>query len=305
VVARWWLDSCTVTGVNAQTPAFVLIAALSLAACGGREPLSDAQSDGTAEVGTAATRANSRANSQQRAVNEADASGYSGPSVGAAKGFAALAYSAITSLASSAVTGNLGVSGASVQNIAGFDALPVSKFGIDSSPPNGSRAVLTQGEVDALVDDIDVRACDASYTGGAAELTHGMTLRPGVTCLSGSGAEFRLGGPITLDAAGDANAFFIIRSNVALTVADETVLLLANGAQACSVFWRVDQQITIGAKAALLGTLIAGTGITMQSGATLVGRALARQGAVVLDGNAITIPVYGTVGAERTCAHLQ
>jgi hypothetical protein len=43
----------------------------------------------------------------------------------------------------------------------------------------------------------------------------------------------------------------------------------------------------------------------MQSGATLVGRALARQGAVALDGNSITIPVYGTVGAERTCAHLQ
>jgi hypothetical protein len=281
--------------VQVFTPAFAL-AALPLAAflsagCGGHEAVTDSESQGQ----------------EQRTANDIDASGYRGPSVGAAKGFAALAYSAITTVESSPVTGNLGVSGASVQSITGFDTVPALKFGIDSGAPNGSRTILTQRVIDALVDDIDVRACDANYADVAAAVEGGLTLRPGVTCLNGSAVDLpsRLSGRITLDAGGDANAFFIIRSDSTLTVADESVLELANGAQACSVFWRVNQQVTIGARAAISGTVIAGGGVTMQSGATLLGRAFARTGAVALDGNTIEIPVYGAIGSARTCAHLQ
>ena len=294
--------------VTAFTLAFALaalpIAVSFTAACGGHQALTDAESTGTAPVVVSDAPPAGPASREPEATDP-DASGYRGPSVGPAKGFAALAYSAIATLESSPVTGNLGVSGASVRSIAGFEAVPVLKYGIDSSPPHSLRTILTQRGVDALVDDIDVRACDANFADVAADARGGITLHPGVTCLNGSGVARPLRGSITLDAGGDANAFFIIRGDFELTVADDTVLLLANGAQACSVFWRLNQQVTIGARAALVGTVIAETGITMHSGSTLVGRALARTGAVALDGNTITIPIYGAVGDALTCAHLQ
>jgi cytoskeletal protein CcmA (bactofilin family) len=73
--------------------------------------------------------------------------------------------------------------------------------------------------------------------------------------------------------------------------------VLANGAQSCSVFWRVKKQVTIGKTALFYGTIIAGTAITMNSGSTLEGRALAQTAGVTLDGNTITIP--------SDCSHAQ
>jgi hypothetical protein len=52
------------------------------------------------------------------------------------------------------------------------------------------------------------------------------------------------------------------------------------------------------------GNIIAGTAITMATGATLVGRALAQTADVSLDANTLTIPVAGTVGAPGVCTHL-
>ena len=225
--------------------------------------------------------------------------------MGAAKGFAALAAKAITAVNSSPVTGNLGVSAAPVRSITGFDAVPVLKFGIDSSAPNSLRTTLTQQEVDALVDDIDVRACDVDYASVHRDATGGVTLTPGVTCLNATDADLFLSGRVTLDAGGDPNAFFIIRSNFTLTVADRTDLVLSHGAQACGVFWQVEQQVKIGRGVEFFGSVIAGTGISMQSGSTLVGRALARTGAVELDASTITLPLYDVSGAPGACTHLQ
>jgi hypothetical protein len=283
------------------------IAAFLATACGGAE-----QANGESYVGEREGRAAEQASSPlDSAFDNPDASttearGYRGPTVGAALGFAVLAHSAISSVNTAPVTGNLGVSGATTESITGFDALPTSQYGIDSSSPNSLRTILTQREVEALVDDIDVRACDVNYEDIAnAGSAQGITLRPGVTCLNGSDAELLLQGRVTLDAGGDPNAFFVIRSNSTLRALDETVVVLENGAQACGVFWRVNQQVTIGKDVEFLGTVIAGSGIVMQAGSTLVGRALAQTAAVTLDGNSITIPVYDALGSALTCSHAQ
>jgi hypothetical protein len=114
-----------------------------------------------------------------------------------------------------------------------------------------------------------------------------------------------LNGHVTLDAGGDPNAFFIIRSNLTLTMADAAEVVLSNGAQACGVFWRVKKQVTIGKTVKLYGTVIAGTAIVMKTGSTLVGRALAQTAGVMLDANSITIPIDDAVGPSGTCSHLQ
>ena len=65
---------------------------------------------------------------------------------------------------------------------------------------------------------------------------------------------------------------------------------LINGTQACNVWWQMGSSATLGTTTAFAGTLVALASDTLTTGATIVGRALARTGAVTLDSNTITIP---------------
>ncbi len=222
---------------------------------------------------------------------------YDGPSVGKAQTFAALAYSAITTSNISTIVGELGVSAGAVSKITGFDALSYVKYGTDSLVPNSQRTLLAQGDVTALVGNIDPRACDTDLTNVVGGLTGDITLHPGVTCMNSASADVKVNGHVYLDAGGDPNAFFIIRGKLTLTVADAAQVVLQNGAQACGVFWRFSTQVTIGKTVKFFGTVVAGTAITMNTGSTLNGRALAQTAGVQLDANSITIPA--------SCTHVQ
>ena len=230
---------------------------------------------------------------------------YLGPSVGAAKSFAVLAYSAITAANISPVIGDIGVSAGAVSTITGFDSPLVKKFGLDSLAPNDQLTTLAQQAVTALVGNIDPRPCDADYTNVVGGLTGDITLNPGVTCMNSFSSDVLLNGHVTLDAHGDPNAFFIIRGNLTLTVADAAQVVLSNGAQACGVFWRISKQVTIGKTVQFYGNVIAGSAITMKTGSTLVGRALARTEGVQVDANTVTVPSDGLVGSAGVCTHLQ
>ncbi len=230
---------------------------------------------------------------------------YTGPSVGSAKPFAALAYSAITTANISNVIGDIGVSAGAMSTITGFDTPAPVKYGIDSLAPYTQRTILAQEDVTALVGNIDPRACDVDLTNVVGGLTGDITLYPGVTCMNSFSADVLLNGHVYLDAQGDKNAFFIIRGNLTLTVADAAQVVLMNGAEACGVFWRISKQVTIGKTVQFYGNVISGTAITMNTGSTLVGRALAQTAGVQLDANAITIPTDGLVGSAGVCSHLQ
>jgi hypothetical protein len=225
------------------------------------------------------------------------AAAYDGPSVGKAKTFAALAYSAITTSNISPITGELGVSAGALSKITGFDAPTYTKYGSDSLAPNSQRTLLAQQDVTALVDDIDPRPCDQDLTNVVGGLTGAITLHPGVTCMNSFVADVLVNGKVTLDAGGDPNAFFIIRGNMSLTVADGAQVVLKNGAQACGVFWRISKEVIMGTTVKFIGTVVSGTAITMKSGSTLNGRALAQTAGVQLDANTITIPA--------SCTHVQ
>lgn len=64
-------------------------------------------------------------------------------------------------------------------------------------------------------------------------------------------------------------------------------MTLANGAQACNVYWRVGSSATIGVNSTFVGHVYALTSITANTGATIDGQLLARNGAVTLDTNTI------------------
>lgn len=299
--------NCSTLGLLALPLAAFLVqacgdsdAAVAVGGSGGATSGSHAGNGSGAKSGDTASNAGTAGVSPSgNAGNPGQTGDYGGPTVGKAKTFAALAYSSITAANISPVTGEVGVSAGAMSNITGFDAASDTKYGIDSLAPNSQRTILAQGDVTALVGNIDPRACDVDLTDVVGGLTGDITLSPGVTCMNSFSADVLLNGHVTLDAGGDPNAFFIIRSNLTLTAADAAQVVLANGAQACGVFWRVKKEVTIGKTVKFYGTVISGTAITMNTGSTLVGRALAQTAGVMLDANTITVPT------DADCTHLQ
>ncbi len=271
----------------------VPLASVLLIGCGVNDSSTLSVSDGGASGVTGGTHSTGGAHSSVGGQVAAGTGQYSGPNVGMAQPFAVLAYSSITAANIDRVCGGLGVSAMAVSTITGFNAPAYSKYGIDSLPPNGQRAILAQQDVTALVGNIDQRACDADYTDVVGGLTGDITLHPGVTCMNSFSADVLLNGHLYLDAGGNPNAFFIIRGNLTLTVADGAQVVLLNGAQPCGVFWRFSKQVAVGKTVNFYGTVISGTAITMNTGSTLTGRVFAQTEGVQLDANTIEIPTVG------------
>lgn len=114
----------------------------------------------------------------------------------------------------------------------------------------------------------------------------GTTLTEGVYC---TGSGIGVTGVLTLDGGGNPNARFVFQAGSTLTTAGNIVLI--NGAQASNVYWQVGSSATIGTASQWQGNIIALTSITLVDNATLIGRALARNGAVSLGtNNVITLP---------------
>ncbi len=116
----------------------------------------------------------------------------------------------------------------------------------------------------------------------------GLTFTPGL--YKTSSTVMLSAGNVTLDAQGDVNAIFIFQVASTLTTIGSTHVVLAGGAQAKNIFWQTGSSATLGTNSIFKGTVMALQSITLQTGATLEGRALARNGAVSLDSNPVTAP---------------
>jgi type VI secretion system secreted protein VgrG len=109
-----------------------------------------------------------------------------------------------------------------------------------------------------------------------------MTLTEGVYCFSSSA---QLTGLLTLNAQGSADAVFIFKAVSTLTTASNSSVLVTNGSTGCNVFWQVGSSATIGTTTEFVGNILALTSIALQNGASVSGRALARNGEVTMDTN--------------------
>ncbi|MDB6024568.1 MAG: hypothetical protein JWM68_791 [Verrucomicrobiales bacterium] len=116
----------------------------------------------------------------------------------------------------------------------------------------------------------------------------GQTLAPGLY-KSGTSLEIT-SGDLTLDAQGDPTAVWIFQMASTLVTTVGRQVILIGGAKAENIFWQVGSSATIGGNSVFKGTIMADQSITMNTGATLTGRALARIGQVALDANTITVP---------------
>jgi hypothetical protein len=196
--------------------------------------------------------------------------------LGTAESFAVLAGSTVTNTGPSVISGDLGVSPGTA--VTGFPPGTVTGGTI-----HAADSVALQAE-EALATAYNDAAGRSSTATISADLA-GTTLTPGVYT---SATSLGLSGDLTLNAQGDPNAVFVFQAGSTLTVGSGSHVLLIGGAQACNVFWQVGSSATIGSGSAFAGNILALTSISLTTGATLNGRALARNGAVTLDTNTIT-----------------
>ena len=200
--------------------------------------------------------------------------------LGGAGDFVVLAGSTVTSSGATTLTGDVGVSPGTA--VTGFPPATLTgsiHTGIAPSAVTG-MADLTLAYNDA-----------AGRTLGPVTLAGnlgGLTLPPGL--YKSTSSLSISSGDLTLDAQGDANAVFIFQMASTLTTTSGRAVVLSGGARAGNVFWQVGTSATLGTTSAFKGTIMADQSITLNTGATLDGRALARIGAVTLAGNAIVMP---------------
>ena len=106
----------------------------------------------------------------------------------------------------------------------------------------------------------------------------------------------QLTGALTLDAEGDPNAQFVFEIGSTLTTAGASSVRLINGASACNVFWQVGSSATLGTTTSFRGNVLALTSISLNNGASVIGRLLARNGSVTLINNVLSAPQCATTG---------
>ena len=199
--------------------------------------------------------------------------------LGTAGSFAVLAGTTVTNTGPSVIRGDLGVSPGTA--VTGFPPGTVSNGTIHRADgvAEDAQADLTTAYNDA--------AGRSPTAGVPAFIGAGQTLDPGVYKASSS---LDVGGALTLDAHGDPDAVFIFQAPSTLVTDSASRVILTDGAQACNVFWQVGSSATLGTHSAFDGSILALTSISVDTGDTIVGRALARNGAVTLDDDTITSP---------------
>ena len=221
--------------------------------------------------------------------------------LGASSGFAILASASVTNIPTSTIVGHVGLTPDTGANITGFSS-PLTCpevvgqiYAVDSTGPACALpdgVLLSQAKTDALAAFANanhaVRGTPVSVTTNLA----GLTLYPGLY-ESLTSLDLSAGGALTLDAQGDPNAVFLLRSATSITTLSTSQIVLSGGAKASQVFWTAGSAITLGVNSVMKGTLLAGTAVTLQTGATLEGRAL-NQGpaaaAITCDACTITLP---------------
>jgi len=110
-----------------------------------------------------------------------------------------------------------------------------------------------------------------------------------------------LTGTLTLDAQGDPDAVFIFQIGSSLTTASASLVSVINGGNNCNVFWQIGASATLGTGSTFVGNILALASITVTTGASVNGRALARTGAVTLDSSAVSV-CGGPAGTTPTLA---
>jgi hypothetical protein len=221
--------------------------------------------------------------------------------LGTAGDFVILSKSGISTVPTSAVTGDIGVSPIDRTALTGFSETMDPSNQFSTSPIVTGKlyaadyAVPTLAKMTAAISDLHTAYVDAAgrTTPDGTELyagnLTGQTFAPGLYKWS-TGVSVNAAGTVTLD--GGANDVWIFQISEDITMNPGSSVTLTGGAVAENVFWQVGGPtgVTLDTTVAMKGIIMAEKAIVFKDGATLVnGRALAETN-VTLIANTVTEP---------------
>jgi len=222
----------------------------------------------------------------------------SAPSLGAASGFSVLGGQAVT-CTNSVITGDVGVSPTPAFTNAGCTIAG------NTPPATDVAAALARTAFLSTYNALGLMPCGqtfstAAFTGNVPALG---PLAPGVYCFPA--AVTFTDTTLTLDGSTNPNGIWVFKVGAALTGSGFHVVL-ANGAQACNVFWSVGAAVTLSTSTLpplFQGNILAGNaagGSVTITGGSLIGRVLANV-AITMTGTNIHGSCALTSQALATC----
>ncbi|HEY5956228.1 MAG TPA: ice-binding family protein, partial [Polyangiaceae bacterium] len=214
-------------------------------------------------------------------------------------GYVLLAKTAITNATGSSISGgHVGLSPAAASFISGFAMVadpsnvwataaavvaPGKIYASDYAAPTPANLTAAVLDMQADYEDAAGRITPDFLNLGSGNIG-GLTLAPGLYTWE---TGVTIANDVTL--AGGANDVWILQIANDLDVSSAKNVILSGGASAKNVFWAVAGQVTIHANAHFEGNILCKTAITMQTTASMHGRALA-QSLIALDNNAVVAP---------------
>lgn len=214
--------------------------------------------------------------------------------LGAAGNYVILAKTAITNISTSSITGDLGLSPAATSYITGLALTNATGyatsaqvtgqlFAADMAAPTGINLTTAVENMITAYNDAAGRPTPDFLELGTGNIG-GKTLTPGLYKWT---TDVTMPSDVTI--SGGANDVWIFQISQNLLLSNGVHINLIGGAQTKNIFWQVAGQATFGTTSHFEGIVMSMTGITMQTGASFKGRALA-QTAVVLDGATVILP---------------
>ncbi|HEV3413165.1 MAG TPA: ice-binding family protein [Puia sp.] len=214
--------------------------------------------------------------------------------LGAAGNYVIIAKTAINNATTSAITGDLGLSPAATSYITGLNLTNATGYAT-SAQVTGKIYAADMAAPTPINMTTAVSNMITAYNNAAGRVSPdfselgtgnigGKTLTAGLYKWTNNVTV-----PSDVTISGGASDVWIFQIAGNLNTSSAVNIILSGGAQAKNIFWQVAGQATLGTTSHFEGNILSMTGITLQTGASLNGRALA-QTAVILDASTVTTP---------------
>jgi hypothetical protein len=230
--------------------------------------------------------------------------------LGTAGNYVILAKSGISTVPTSAVTGDIGVSPIDSTAITGFSLnhtvgspfatsaqITGNVYASDYGTPTPDNLTTAIGDMQTAYTDVTGRTLPDFSELGTGEIG-GLTLVPGLYKWS---TDVSISSDVTL--SGSPSDVWIFQIAGKITQASGMKVVLAGGALANNIFWQAVGPVSLGITTHFEGIILAQTAISLGTGASINGRLLA-QTAVTLDANTVTAPAAGAASILVAAAEL-